>query len=678
MAGNPKIIVDFVSDTSGLTTGFAKAESGSSKFAASLKSVGKTGALAAGAAGVGALIYTIKTGIGEWQESQKVTAQTEAVIKSTGSAAQVTAQHVAELAESIMKKTGIDDEAVQSGENMLLTFTAIRNEVGKGNDIFDQATVAITDMSVALGQDMQTSAIQLGKALQDPVKGMTALRRVGVGFTEEQQKQVKAMVESGHTMEAQKVILAELTREFGGSSEAIGKTLPGKLAIAREAFKNFAGDMVEKVIPYVERLINYLQKNWPAISQSLLKTWDDLKPTVEAFGKTISSLGEVFVAVFDLIHNNWSLIAPFINGVANEVKAALVVIGDALRLVAALLRGDWSAAWKEFKNLVVDEMKLIGAEILNRTVAIRVAFTALWPVLQAGAAAAWNAIRTTVVAAWTAITTATTTALNAVKLAVTTGWTAIRTAVQVAMAAVTTVVTAGWNAIKTVITTAMGAVRAAIMTAWSAIQTAVSSAQNALRAAITAAWNGIKAVITAAVGPITAAVTSIGKAFRIPADAAQAMLAAVRSAVGAIPGVITGVIGAVSNAAQKLADAMLRPINAAKGAINAVLGRFNALRIPGFSVGVNMPGPIPDIDFSWGGMDLPDIPLLAKGGIISKPTLAMVGEAGPEAVVPLSAAGAPIEVRVFIGDQELRGLVRTEIVDSNTGIARTLLAGARR
>jgi hypothetical protein len=69
---------------------------------------------------------------------------------------------------------------------------------------------------------------------------------------------------------------------------------------------------------------------------------------------------------------------------------------------------------------------------------------------------------------------------------------------------------------------------------------------------------------------------------------------------------------------------------------------------------------------------------LASGGIVTQPTMALIGEAGPEAVIPLTggAASSPIEVRVFIGDTELRGLVRSEVIDHDTGIARTLLAGA--
>jgi len=108
-----------------------------------------------------------------------------------------------------------------------------------------------------------------------------------------------------------------------------------------------------------------------------------------------------------------------------------------------------------------------------------------------------------------------------------------------------------------------------------------------------------------------------------------------------------------------------------KGAINAVLRAWNALKIPGFKI--NLPKPLHDIKFP--GIPLPDIPLLAQGGIVTGPTLAMVGERGPEAVLPLGSNGAPIEVRVFIGDQELRGMVKTEVRSSNQRTAQVLLAG---
>ena len=59
---------------------------------------------------------------------------------------------------------------------------------------------------------MTNAAVLVGKALNDPKKGLTALRRVGVQFTDAQEDQIKALVKSGKTMDAQKIILRELAK----------------------------------------------------------------------------------------------------------------------------------------------------------------------------------------------------------------------------------------------------------------------------------------------------------------------------------------------------------------------------------------------------------------------------------------------------------------------------------
>jgi phage-related minor tail protein len=130
-------------------------------------------------------------------EGNRVMAQTNAVLKSTGGVAGVTAQQVDELANSLLRKTGIDDEAIQSAENMLLTFTNVRNVVGDQGNIFDQATTAALDMSTAMGTDLQSAALRVGKALQDPIRGSTALRRVGVLLTKQQEAQIATLVKNG-------------------------------------------------------------------------------------------------------------------------------------------------------------------------------------------------------------------------------------------------------------------------------------------------------------------------------------------------------------------------------------------------------------------------------------------------------------------------------------------------
>jgi hypothetical protein len=136
------------------------------------------------AGGIAALGAGLALSISEAMDAQGVQAQLAQVLKSTGGAAGVTADMANDLASSLTSVTRFGDEAILSGENLLLTFTGI------GKDVFPAATEVMLDMSQAMGQDLKSSAIQLGKALNDPAEGMTALTRVGVTFTEEQKKQV--------------------------------------------------------------------------------------------------------------------------------------------------------------------------------------------------------------------------------------------------------------------------------------------------------------------------------------------------------------------------------------------------------------------------------------------------------------------------------------------------------
>ncbi len=150
----------------------------------------------------------------EYEQLTQAIGQTNAVLTSTQHAAGLTATEIVDLSKSLSDNTLYQDDMVLSAENMLLTFTNITK------DIFPQTTQAVLDMSTALGQDLSSSAIQLGKALNNPIEGVSALQRVGVSFNNAQQEMIAAMVKSGRTMDAQRFILAELEKEFGGSAKS--------------------------------------------------------------------------------------------------------------------------------------------------------------------------------------------------------------------------------------------------------------------------------------------------------------------------------------------------------------------------------------------------------------------------------------------------------------------------
>src|SRR5215831_9341429 len=152
-----KIEVEIIGDTSGLEKSFKKAEVSTKGLFSTLAK--GTLVVEGTQKAVELATEAVKVGWDEWKDATKISAQTNAVLKSTHNAANVTAKGVDNLATTIIKKSGIDDEAVKSSENLLLTFTNVRNEAGQGNDVFNQATNRIADMSTALNQDFKSSSI---------------------------------------------------------------------------------------------------------------------------------------------------------------------------------------------------------------------------------------------------------------------------------------------------------------------------------------------------------------------------------------------------------------------------------------------------------------------------------------------------------------------------------------
>lgn len=314
----------------GSTAGDQASKSFGSRFKSGVKTAAKAGALALVAAGAAAIKFG-GDAIEEAREAQKVGALTEATIKATGGAAKVTAKQVGDLAGALSSKTGIDDEVIQSGQNMLLTFKNIRNESGKGNDIFNQSTAALIDMSAAMGTEPKQAAIQLGKALNDPVKGVTALSRVGIQFTDQQRAQIKAMVDSGKTMGAQKIILKELESQFGGAAEA--QATAGEKA--QVAWGNFMEQVGTALLPMVDKIANFFTtKIVPALS-SFVSGMQDGTGAGGKFVSVLTTTRDVLASVAGFVKRNADVIVPLVGALG----AAVVVI----KVISTVTKA-WAAA----------------------------------------------------------------------------------------------------------------------------------------------------------------------------------------------------------------------------------------------------------------------------------------------------------------------------------------------
>jgi lambda family phage tail tape measure protein len=186
---------------------------------AGLAALGPAG-LAAGAA-LGGLALIFKQSYEEAALAEQTFNRLQGVLKATGYASGLTGKEIAEMAEQMEHSTLTSAEDVKSAAAIMATFRSV------SGDTFKQAIHLAQDMSSVFGQDLRSSATQLGKALEDPVEGLTALRRVGVSFSDSQKDVIKTLVETGQKAEAQKMILAALQEQVGGAGQAETQGLTG-------------------------------------------------------------------------------------------------------------------------------------------------------------------------------------------------------------------------------------------------------------------------------------------------------------------------------------------------------------------------------------------------------------------------------------------------------------------
>lgn len=510
---------------------------------------------------IGKLAGAFKGAFDEAAQYQSLAAKTAAVIKSTGDAANISVKGVQGLAASLESMSGVDELLITNGENVLATFTGIRNEAGKGNDIFNQATKAALNVSTALGQDMQSSAIQLGKALNDPIKGITALSRVGVSFTQQQKDQIKALQSSGNMMGAQKVILAELNKEFGGAAAAAGSGFAGSMARAKDAVTDAMRGIALGLLPILTKLaVFFVNDIMPALQNAGKQFMAFIEPVI---AQVIPILKQVGTVVMNIVSTVFPPLMNILEGIVSFYKGELEGALSGLKLAWGYIS---DALEKNKKPLTEVSNFLVKLEQILSTV-LKPVLTWLGKFLGETLKIAFEIIGKTI----------------------------------------------------GVVINVIGFIVAAIGT--------FSSGLVALKNVAVGVFDGIKGFVDG----LWDKLTGFAKSF------------------------------------ASLASTIFTPLyNGFKAVLNTIIGAWNALD---FGIHIHVPSWVPLVGGK--GFDIndifPDIPYLASGGIVTSPTLAMIGEAGPEAVIPLGRGGggfggitvAAGAVQVSIGSMD--GMGRSQI-----------------
>jgi len=232
----------------------------------------------------------------------KAIAQVESGLKSTGEAAGFTSEQLQKMASDLQKKTIFgDEEILKNATSQLLTFTNISGEQ------FARTQKAALDLATRLDGDLKSASIQLGKALNDPIANLSALSRSGIQFSEEQKKVIKELAETNRLAEAQTIILDELDKQYGGSAEAAAQAGLGGI----QQLKNSLGDLGEEFGAIISENIGPFIQKIKSLVESLKNASDEQKrnivvysgiaavvgPLLIIFGQLIISLGAITKAV---------------------------------------------------------------------------------------------------------------------------------------------------------------------------------------------------------------------------------------------------------------------------------------------------------------------------------------------------------------------------------------------
>lgn len=345
---------------------------------------------------------------------------------------------------------------------------------------------------------------------------------------------------------------------------------------------------------------------------------------VPAIAEQLDIIGSTFFTVVGIVAD----------GIGNIFDA----LGGLVEFIAGVFTGDWnrawegikqifseiwevikgiiSLAWEKIKAIIFDKLNIVASLIGTDLTTIKMVFETIWNSIKTLVSTVWNAIKTTVSTVINTISTIISTVLNAIKTTFSTIWNAIKTTV-------TTII----NAIKSTVSTVINAMSTTISTVLNTIKTTFSNIWNAIKTTVTTVINGIKTTINTVMTTIQTGISTTLNSIKTTWSSVwESMKTKVVDIFNGIWSAIKGVINSIIGGIEKMAN----------GVINGINGMINALNKLSFDV----PDWVPEIGGKTFGFNIEtigniSIPRLAKGGIVDQATLAMIGEAGKEAVVPL-------------------------------------------
>jgi hypothetical protein len=349
--------------------GIRNAQAEFSKIGKTISKVGAGVGLGIGLAAAGTTKFAVSALKGA-EAAQIAQNRLDQVAKSMGifgAEAGSVSERLGKFAEANELSLGIDADVIKATQAKLLTFKELALTADTVGGAMDRATMAAVDLAAAGFGSAETNAVQLGKALNDPIKGITALGRAGVTFTAQEKEKIKTLVESGNILEAQNTILSAIETQVGGTAKATASSFEiMRLAAAQvmdevgfalmPAFEDFADVLVTDVAPILADLAKNLG---PALASTFELITDVIKqatdPTTD-LGKSFAGLDEAFSLLVDVLKGGRSDLdttTDTLGGLADALNFVITTLASFIAFLKsfgpaldALMKGDFATFQK--------------------------------------------------------------------------------------------------------------------------------------------------------------------------------------------------------------------------------------------------------------------------------------------------------------------------------------------
>jgi hypothetical protein len=308
----------------------------SDKVGGIAKGIGRTIGTLGIALGFTSIVQGFKDSVAAAEEAKVANERIDAIALSMnefGNQTRKVTDRIKKYAEEQALIVGIDDEVIKATQAKLLTFRELTKTADTMGSSFDRATIAAIDMAAAGFGEATSNATQLGKALNDPIKGITALNRAGIQFTEDQKGLIESLVLSGRTLEAQDIILTEIEAQVGGTAEAT-VSASDRMTIAFGEIKESIG---QSLLPMLDNLSAWFVDVLPDIQNFFNLFSESLdNPQVRAsVGRMSDSLGRLGTSIAALFGSTETDQAKGFVNFWTILSALITEVADLLNLVVA-------------------------------------------------------------------------------------------------------------------------------------------------------------------------------------------------------------------------------------------------------------------------------------------------------------------------------------------------------